>query len=163
MYFKNFPGMFYRFDIGGKEQSIFLTDITQNIRFRRDILANLTIYDEYDIVDSETPEHIAEKFYKNPNYHWIIMLTNERYDYLNDFPLSTHMLEQYVTNKYGSGNEYNTHHWELNGYVVDSGTAGASSVSNYDYEATVNESKRRIKIIPFYLVEKILKDFADLI
>ena len=156
--------MLYRFDIAGKEVSILLKDITQNVRFRKELLSNITVYDEYDILDNETPEHIAEKFYKNPYYHWIIMLVNDRYDYINDFPLSLNDLSQYVTDKYGSGNEYLVHHYvNTNGFIVNQGTPFASAVTNYDYETSINESKRRIKIVPQYLIDKVLKDFGNLI
>jgi hypothetical protein len=36
-------------------------------------------------------------------------------------------------------------------------------VTNWDYETRVNEQKRRIKIIPEYLLNKILQDFKDLL
>jgi hypothetical protein len=138
-----------------------LTDITRNIRFRKEILANITSYDEYDIVDGETPEIIAEKVYQNPEYHWIIMLANDMYDYRADFPLTQLQLERYVADKYG---EYadDVHHYEdEEGYVVNSDASGAVSISNRQYEETVNESKRRIKIISKELVGIILKNFKD--
>ena len=81
MYFNKFPSILYDFDIGSKTSVIQVKDITRNIRFRRDVLANITIYDEYDVLDGETPEIIAEKVYGNPQYHWIVMLINDVYDY----------------------------------------------------------------------------------
>lgn len=163
MYFKNFPNMIYDFDIGGKDTAIYLRDITRNIRFRRDVLANITVYDEYDIVDNETPEHIAEKLYDNPNYHWIIMLVNEKYDYLNDFPLSYYDLEKHIINSYGT-TMHNIHHYEdSNGYIVDSTSVGASSITNYQYEELLNESKRRIKVVPKSIIEQIITEFKKII
>ena len=88
MYFQNFPDIIYDFDINGTTSVIQVKDITRNIRFRRDVLANITIYDEYDVIDGETPEHVAEKFYGNPEYHWVVMLINEVYDYKQDWVLS---------------------------------------------------------------------------
>lgn len=89
MYFKEFPQFLYDFKYGDRDtRTSIVTDVTRNIRFRRDILENVTLYDEYDIVDGETPEIIAEKIYGNAEYHWIIMLANGRYDYLTDFPKS---------------------------------------------------------------------------
>lgn len=87
MYFKEFPQFLYDFKYKDRDtRTSIVTDITRNIRFRRDLLENVSLYDEYDIVDGETPEIIAEKIYGNPEYHWIIMLANGRYDYLTDFP-----------------------------------------------------------------------------
>ena len=162
MYFSNFPEMLYEFNIDGKDQLVQVKDITRNIRFRRDVLANITIYDEYDIVDGESPEIVAEKIYGNPNYHWIIMLTNDIYDVKNDWILSQYDFEKHVDSKYGS-NIYSTHHYELNGYIVDSTEVGAYPVSNYEYENAINESKRRIKIIPASLVSNILTQFKSII
>ena len=60
MYFDNFPSMLYPFKINGKVENKLIKDITQNVRLRKQILANVTLYDEYDIRDGETPEIIAE-------------------------------------------------------------------------------------------------------
>jgi hypothetical protein len=169
MYFKNFQNMLYEFNIGGKDTAIFIKDITRNIRFRRDILANITVYDEYDIQEGETPEHIAEKLYGNAQYHWILMLVNERYDYKSDFPLSQYVLEKYINDNYN--NPYDIHHYvDSKGYIVDSPNVDINNitqpsypVSNYDYEYTLNESKRRIKIIPIVYIEKIINEFKKII
>ena len=93
MYFKDFPKFLYDFKYGttSETKTSVVRDITRNIRFRKEVLENYSLYDEYDIKDGETPEIIAEKIYGNPEYHWIIMLANQRYDYLNDFPM------EYVT------------------------------------------------------------------
>jgi hypothetical protein len=162
MYFDNFPTFLYPFKVNNKTEFKLVTDISQNVRVRKEILANVTLYDEYDIREGETPEIIAEKVYGSPLYHWVIMLCNERYNYVDDYPLTQYELEKHITDKYGSGNEYDTHHYiNANGNIVDS-TQGAS-VSNYDYEATLNESKRRIKLISPTLLNTILKNFKDII
>jgi hypothetical protein len=162
MYFKDFPTFLYDYDIKGEPTLKIVKDITRNTRFRRDVLANIAVYDQYDIIDGETPEIIAEKFYGNSNYHWIIMMVNERYDYISDFPLPQYQMEQFITQKYGVGNEYDTHHYvNANGFVVNSDSTGAASISNTEYEYMVNESKRRIKIIDIELLQKILQQFKE--
>lgn len=163
MYFNKFPSMLYNFDVNGKETAIIMSDITRNVRFRKDVLSNVTVYDEYDIVEGETPEHVAEKVYKNPNYHWIIMLTNEIYDYKKDWCLSSNMLETYIDDKYGSSKYTTKYYINSDGFIVDSTYAGTKyPVSYYDYEISINESKRRIKIIPKIYIDKILADFKGL-
>jgi len=164
MYFKKFPKFLYDFKINGENKVALVKDITQNVRVRTQILENITLYDEYDIRDGETPEIIAEKIYGSPEYHWVVMLCNQRFDYINDFPLSTYNLEEHITQKYGAGNEYNTHHWiDTNGNWVHEGASGATSVSNYQYEDDENEKKRRIKLISPELLQTILKNFKELI
>jgi len=168
MYFKNFPVFQYDFlydnaTDGDKLKVSVVKDITRNVRFRKEILSNVTVYDEYDIVDGETPEIIAEKIYGNPEYHWMIMLANDRYDYLTDFPLSEYNLEKHIVAKYGN-TRYDVHHYvDANGYIVNSDASGATSVSNDAYERDLNESKRTIKIISKDLISVILKQYKDLL
>jgi hypothetical protein len=163
MYFDNFPKFLYDFEINGEKQYILVKDITTNVRLRKEILSNITVYDEYDIKEGETPEIIAEKVYGSALYHWVIMICNERYDYIADFPLASYELENYIKQKYGDA-VYDIHHYvDSSGYIVDSTTANATSVSNYDHEVEVNESKRRIKLISPKLLGTILKNFKDLV
>lgn len=225
MYFKDFPTFFYEFDINGEKSLTAIKDITRNIRFRRDILANVTVYDEYDIQEGDTPEIISEKVYGSPQYHWVVMLMNENYDYINDFPLSELELEQYVHQKYGNYTEdmsddlreaenilakFTIHHYERSDGLVlfdpsqypqisyevkfkkedNSGIlldefgrelVAENSVedivdppqvtdndlrypvTNWDYERRINESKRRIKLLPPELLNKVLQEFEELL
>lgn len=164
MYFKDFPQFAYDFEIGGKNKVLLLTDITRNVRFRKEILSNIQLYDEYDIQEGETPEIIAEKVYGNANLHWVIMLVNERFDYIADFPMSYPQLMSYIEDKYGVGNEYETHHYENErGYIVDQYYVGKIAVSNHDYEERMNEQKRRIKLISPSLIDRVMKQFKDIL
>jgi hypothetical protein len=117
MYFKKFPKLFYDFKYADGKDTVLkqLTDITANVRVRKTILENITLYDSYDILDGETPEIIAEKVYGNPELHWVVMLANQRYDYIKDFPISSHELDDLVTEKYGETNVYGIHHYEKGG------------------------------------------------
>jgi hypothetical protein len=163
MYFKNFPEFLYEFKVGGVNKTSIVKDITRNIRFRRDVLANITVYDSYDIVDGETPEIIAEKIYGNAQYHWIIMLANDRYDYIEDFPLSEVELVKVITSKYpGTENEIR-HYVDESGYIVDSTAPGAVSVSNAEFERAQNEKKRRLKLISPNLINSVLKNYKELL
>jgi hypothetical protein len=164
MYFENFPKFAYDFDINGERKVLIVSDITRNVRFRKDILSNVTLYDEYDIKEGETPEIIAEKLYGNSEYHWIIMLVNGRYDYIKDFPLTYTALTQYITDKYGVGNGSDPHHYENSmGYIVNSTDPDAQPVSNTAYEEKLNEAKRRIKVISPQLLDKIVQQFGDVL
>ena len=100
MYFNKFPQFLYDFNYGDKVKTSVVQDITRNIRFRKEVLQNVTLYDEYDIVDGETPEIISEKFYGTPEYHWVVMLTNDLYDYRADFPLPETVLIKHIADVY---------------------------------------------------------------
>lgn len=169
MYFSKIPNIYYDFVINGVHQMKVLKDVTVNVRFIADLLSNITVYDEYDILDGETPEIIATKVYGNPQYHWIIMLANDRYDYREDFPMDYTTLHKYVIKKYGAGNEYAHHHWisshigiEGHHYIVDEFFPTKTSVSNFQYEETENEKKRRIKLISKPMLDVVLKQYSKM-
>ena len=42
MYFKEFPKFLYNFKVNGKDKAVIVKDITQNVRIRKEILANVT-------------------------------------------------------------------------------------------------------------------------
>jgi hypothetical protein len=161
MYFKDFPKFLYDFNYGTTSKTSVVTDITRNIRFRKELLSSITYYDEYDIVDGETPEIIAEMIYGNAEYHWIIMLVNDRYDYLTDFPLPEQQLTRHIETVYGATANNVKHYVNADGFIVNSNAPGAVPVSFAQYERNLNESKRRIKIISPQLIDTILKNFKD--
>lgn len=169
MYFANFPTIAYPFTINGKKEYRAVKDIAMNVRVRKEVLEAVALYDEYTILDGETPEHIADKFYGDPNLHWIIMLANLKFNYLEDFPMNQEALGDYVTEKYGSGHENEPHilfgenmHVDLEGNVVDPDAPFATVVSNFEYESAVNESKRQIKIIHPQIIPRILNEIGQL-
>lgn len=159
MYFDKFPIIFHSYlNKDGREVLVRLRDVTRNARVRKEILSNITMYEEYAIQDGETPEHVSEKFYDSPDYHWVIMLLNERYDYVSDWPMSSARMKDYVEGKYA--NQLATHHYEdSNRLVVPSTWPGAISVSNFEYEERINESKRQIKMITSPMLSLLLEDF----
>jgi hypothetical protein len=161
MYFKEFPRFLYDFKYGNETKTSVVIDITRNVRFRKELFANVTFYDEYDVIDGETPEIIAEKLYGNPEYHWIIMLANSRYDHISDFPLSEQALEKHIVSTYGAQRYAIRYYVNADRFVVNSNAAGAVSVTNDSHERALNESKRRIKIISPQLVNTILKNFKE--
>lgn len=162
MYFKDFPHFLYDFRYGDTLKTSIVSDITRNVRVRKEILSSVTIYDEYDIQDGETPEIIAEKIYGDAKYHWVVMLSNNTIDYLTDFPLEEHRLVKVIQDKYTNINAI--HHYEnSDGFVVNSDDPDAYPVSNNEYERRLNESKRRIKLVSPKLLNTILKNFKDLL
>ena len=163
MYFDKFKQIYYEFIINGKSELRTVKDITTNVRFRKKILSQITLYDEYDIKDGETPDIISAKIYGSSEYHWVIMLANERFNHLEDFPKGNYAFELYVQDKYGDS-LYDTHHYEdSNGFVVNNFATDSYPVSNYEYENRVNESKRRIKIISPATLSLILANYKSLI
>lgn len=135
MYFSNFPTIVYDFNINGKTDYKIITDITRNVRFRKRVLENIALYDEYDIEDGETPEIISEKIYGTPFYHWVIMLVNQRYDYINDFPLTQRELDTLVETKYGNAKDH-AHH-----YVYTNPTTNNNAIKEATWVLDLAESE----------------------
>lgn len=120
-YFSELPKIFYDFNIKGVNETRILRDISTNIRFKKDLIQDITLFDEYDIVDGDTPDIISEKAYGSPEYNWVIMLLNDRFDYINDFPLDSGQLDEHITALYGAGNKNNIHHYiDSVGYEITS-------------------------------------------
>ena len=71
---------------------------------------NLSLFDEYDVKDGETPELVADKFYNNSELHWLVLHYNEIIDPRFDWPLDTNNLNRQVAGKYTDVNA--THHFE---------------------------------------------------
>lgn len=116
MYFQNFPYTYYTLDDGTTVQVI--TNITQRVQFSDELKNSLSLFDEYDVVDGETPELVADKFYNNPELHWVILHANEIIDPRFEWVLSQSDLEKYVAEKYIDVNA--VHHYEdTNGVVVN--------------------------------------------
>ena len=225
MYFQNFPYTYYYLDNTTTIQVI--TDITNRAVISDEVKTNLGLYDEYDIKDGETPELVADRFYNNPELHWIILQYNDIIDPRFDWPLDTNNLNRYVSgkytninaihhyedvnNNYTNGNvylissndftEFNTNDAITNitntgtGYITQkisssnvrvtvttggfisgdriknasntssSGNVTSTSVisgipvTNLTYEDSVNESKRRIKILKASYVDAVVRDY----
>lgn len=113
MYFKDFPQFLYDFNYGdGKVHTAVVKDITRNIRVKKEILSNVVLFEEYDIVDGETPEIISEKFYGSPEYHWVVMLANDKYDYRADFPMPEPVLQRHIASVYNPVLYSDDWYWE---------------------------------------------------
>ncbi len=134
MYFKSFPYTLYSLDDISTVQVV--TNITARVTLSDEVKTNLSLFDEYDIKDGETPEIIADKFYNNPELHWLILHYNDIIDPRFDLPLSTNDLNNYVSGKYANVN--GIHHYEdanlnyTNGNIIlnSSGTFGNFAVNS---------------------------------
>ncbi len=158
MYFEKFPITFFSLD--DLETVQLVRNIFLRLNINQNIKDNLAIFDEYDILDGETPEIVADKFYRNPQLHWLILHMNDILDPRFDWPLSHINLIRYSQSKYANVGAIH-HYIDANGYIVNSNYAGATSVSNFDYEDELNENKRRIKVLKPQYVEAVNKEFNN--
>jgi hypothetical protein len=59
--------------------------------------------------------------------------------------------------------EQDIRHYELNGFIVNDNTLDSTPVTHYDYEVSLNDAKRRIKLIAPRYVAQIADELKDLI
>jgi hypothetical protein len=152
MYFKSHPKMVYN----GKDAIDIFHRVTTIKHFEEDYLfANL-----YDIKESETPEILANKLYGDSEFHWVILLVNNIINVRTDWPRDSRELNDYINSKYSESG--GVHHYiDADGDIVDGPTS--YPVSNYDYEAKLNENKSKIKLVKPEYINKFVKNFRALI
>ena len=116
MYFQNFPYTYYSLDDIATTQIV--TNISLRVRLSDELKNNFSLFDKYDIKDGETPEILADKFYSNPQLHWIILHTNDILDPRFDWPLTTNNLVLFAQGKYNNVNA--PHHYvDANGVITN--------------------------------------------
>lgn len=119
MYFDNFQKFLYDFDLGSSQKFLLVTDITKNIRFKKDFIDNIQLYETYKMNDGESIEMVSEKIYGSPDYHWVLMLLNQRYDYVEDFAVDSATLDQMIERKYGDRKTDVVHYLDESGFVTN--------------------------------------------
>ena len=78
-----------------------MKDILRRVIFTDESFFNESNYSYYTIKDGETPDAMAQKFFDDPELHWILVLYNQAFDpKLLPFPLSINALNEYVDKKY---------------------------------------------------------------
>ena len=113
-------------------------------------------YTPYVVDDGESPDYISYKFYGNPGYDWIIMLTNNVHRMYDDWPRNTETFKEYITEKYGSlqtAMSTTKYYYDSSRNIIDvleytSLPSNSRSLETvYEYELELNTSKSRIKIL----------------
>jgi hypothetical protein len=158
MYFERFPFTFFSLD---DRQSVQLVkNIFLRLSISEELKNNYSLYDEYDILDGETPEILADKMYGGSNFHWIILHMNDILDPRFDWPLTSFQLKKYCEGKYDNIDAI--HHYEnADGQWVNSNYPLATPISNFAYEEVLNEQKRRIKLLKPQYVEAVSREFTS--
>jgi len=127
MYFKTFPYTYYSLDDVATTQIV--TNISLRVRLSDELKNNFALFDKYDIKDGETPEILADKFYSNPQLHWIILHTNDILDPRFDWPLTTNNLVLFTQGKYNNVNA--PHHYVDANSVITNANVYLNSSSQF--------------------------------
>ena len=161
MYFSKFPLIPYQ--ISTQDSLKLVPDILRRIKIRDSLKAGSSLFDRYDVKENENPEDVAFKWFGSANLHWVILITNNVLDRYYDWPLNQVQFAEFLTDKYGAGNEDAVHHYEItksSGKTTSSGPSDyshkvevnsdeddASSVSNRQYEERIQDKKRQIQLL----------------
>ncbi len=91
-----------------------LTNITLRYKFKQNLSKNIYNFYDYILTDGERLDHVADTYYGDSKYVWIIVLVNDMIDPQFEVPRTYYGFRKYVENKYGSWeNAVNgVHHYE---------------------------------------------------
>ena len=156
-----------------------LPDIIRRVKQRNAIRQGQFVFDNYDVRDGEKPEDVAYKWFGDAQLHWVILMTNNVTDRYYGWPMNSVQFAEFLTDKYGAGNEDGIHHYEVtqdsgrttgqgpNDYShlveVNSDTDNASSISNREYEERDQDKKRQIQLLNKLLLGDFVAEFDRLI
>ena len=169
MYFDNFPTIVYDSENEGIYKDV--KNLLRRVAIRAKVKSNTLLYDTYDVRNGETPESIAFKLYDDPELHWVIMLVNDITDRYHDWPMTEAQFLQFIQDKYD--NVDGTHHYEISqssgdtSIKINIGTdntnyPSATLITNYEYEQSQQDSKRKIRLLDPLYIEAFVEEFKSL-
>ena len=171
-YFKSIPNVNY--DINGNAPNTFqrATNIMKRPKFKPAVVAEITDYYPYRIKDGYRPDMVSNEVYGTPAYAYLILMFNDIYDPVFDWPLGSREFDSYIVNKYGSvASALNTtkYYYQIiraevakTGtseripavkYIIDStayailGENDKTVINAYDWEFELNDEKSQIQLI----------------
>lgn len=120
-FFRYYPKTFYTSNnaVTGVDA---VTNIIARFGFEKTLKKNSNAFYEYQIQDGDTPEIIADKYYGNVEYHWVVLMFNDIIDPQFDWPLNQNTIMEYIDKKYAANGAANT--------TVQSGIIWALSENN---------------------------------
>lgn len=100
-YFSKFPLVSYPIKDGSVFRLVVARNLLRRIALSEDMKGSDSAFIEYNIKDGERPEHIAEKIYGDPSFHWIVLLTNDIVDPYHGWYKSSAAMEEFIQKKHG--------------------------------------------------------------
>ena len=99
MYFTNIRNA--AIDVDGSGNVDLLKNLTAKAKLDDSLLNNAGFYQTVEIIDGERPDHLSQRLYGTPNYHWTFLLLNPQIKNIwDDWPMSATQLVDYCKNKY---------------------------------------------------------------
>ena len=93
-FFNYFPSLFY--------SNTAASNIIAKVRFDQSVVKNLGVFYPYTVEEGERPDQIAQHYYDDASYDWVVYLSNNIIDPYHEWPLTQVVFNDYITQKYGS-------------------------------------------------------------
>ena len=106
-YFQYFPEINY--DVRGTKNDAnidIVTNLLQRVRLKVNFIKNHAYFAQHQIMDGETPEYIAYKYYGDTELHWVVLYAQQATNPYYDWPLTYSQLKKFVDKKYGVAVSY---------------------------------------------------------
>ena len=168
-YFSYFPSVEH--DLKQNGTFVTVTNILKRFKIHDDVRDLTEVFYPYQLQDGDRPDVVAEKYYGNANYAWLVLFSNNIVDPVKEWPLYGTDFRNYLVTKYGSIESANTTvkkrykvlsaaFRKIDGTVIpkrrleiDETTYNTLSETDkefqtaYEYEVEVNDDKRKIHLI----------------
>ena len=159
---------------------------------REDIFQNLSFFTKYEVKGNDRPDNVAFEVYNDSSLDWVVLITNNIVNIQTEWPMSQVDFDAYLLEKYGSYDTlYNgVHHYETEELknsqdvvIVPAGLQVESdysvtyydsltdtmitrspiiTVTNYDYEESLENNKRNIFILKPRYLNVVMDDMEDM-
>ena len=170
MYFSYFPLILYD-SVGNSEDKV-VTNLLKRVGLRAKVKTNTAFFDTYDVKEGDTPENIADKLYDDPELHWVVLLVNNITDRYHQWPMTTPQWYSFINDKYSNVDA--VHHYEISQTSgdtttkIDVGTVNtdypsATAITNFEYEESVQDEIRQIRLLNPTYVGAFVSEFQSLI
>ena len=168
-YFSYFPSVEHDLKLNGTFVTV--TNILKRFKIHDDVRDLTEVFYPYQLQDGDRPDVVAEKYYGNANYAWLVLFSNNIVDPVKEWPLYGTDFRNYLVTKYGSIESANTTvkkrykvlsaaFRKIDGTVIpkrrleiDETTYNTLSEADrelqtaYEYEVEVNDDKRKIHLL----------------
>jgi hypothetical protein len=79
-----------------------VTNILTSIRFKEAVKQSVTNYYPYTIKEGDRPDTIAQFYYEDERYFWVVLLSNNIIDPYYEWPLGVNDFRKFIIKKYNS-------------------------------------------------------------
>lgn len=107
-FFNNFPLTIY--------SNTICLDISRRAVIANNVQADMFAYYPYEMKSHQRPDTIADKYYDNPYFSWLVYMSNQTIDPYYDYPLDDATFLRFINKKYGNiaNAQQTVLNWQMN-------------------------------------------------